>query len=445
MRVRSAVLAACLLGAVTLSAPTPAHAAAANDGTYFNTAPTRLADTRSGLGLPQGTLKAGTTTRLQVLGQAGVPAVGVSSVVVNVTVAKATAAGWLTAYASGTPTPATSTINYPAGWTGAATTTVAVGSDGGIEFTVGAGETDLVVDVVGYYASADNDGAQGAFYNPTATQRVLDTRRSSAIAPGGSVTVQIDFGSTPGQIPQALLVNLTALGSAGNGWLTAWSGAGTPPSTSSVNVAAGEISPNQVVVPVRNVGGTVYAFTVSNTSRVAVQALADWSGTYMTDSVGFGYVHVAVPPTRILDSRDGTGTARGKFTAKQTRNIVVPSSLLSSDGLTVAVEGTLTGTGASGTTWLTQWPSNADELGDATPPNASNLNLTTGLTRANAVTSLLGSLPMNTVHLFNAAGSTHVVEDITGRFDLGGATPAAAAARAAATRAHLATARVSVR
>ena len=58
--------------------------------------------------------------------------------------------GWLTAYASGTPRPATSNLNFPAGQTIAAAMVVPVSSDGSITlWNAAPGTSDVIVDLEG--------------------------------------------------------------------------------------------------------------------------------------------------------------------------------------------------------------------------------------------------------------------------------------------------------
>ncbi|MGW7450262.1 Tat pathway signal protein, partial [Streptomyces sp. NPDC054787] len=54
-------------------------------GTYKPITPTRLMDTREGLGVPKAKISGGGTATLQVTGTAGIPATGVTAVVLNVT------------------------------------------------------------------------------------------------------------------------------------------------------------------------------------------------------------------------------------------------------------------------------------------------------------------------------------------------------------------------
>ena len=133
MRVKklsAAVVAALVTAGIGAAAPSASAAVTDPTGRYQVVTPSRIVDTRTGLGLPAGPVRANTTAAFQVTGRGGVPATGVQSVVVNITVVNPAATGWLVAYASGSPQPRTSTVNYPGGWTGATSATVPVGADG---------------------------------------------------------------------------------------------------------------------------------------------------------------------------------------------------------------------------------------------------------------------------------------------------------------------------
>jgi len=90
---------------------------------------------------------------LQVLGRGGVPASGVSAVVLNVTVTAPSRAGFITAYPNGTARPTASNLNFVAGQTVPNLVVVPVGVDGKVALTNGsAGTVQLVADVLGYFS-----------------------------------------------------------------------------------------------------------------------------------------------------------------------------------------------------------------------------------------------------------------------------------------------------
>ncbi|MET9960290.1 Tat pathway signal protein, partial [Streptomyces sp. NPDC006326] len=71
-------------------------------GTYKPITPTRLMDTRIGHGVPKAKVGQGGTVTLQVTGTAGIPATGVTAVVLNVTATEPTTASHVSVYPDGT-------------------------------------------------------------------------------------------------------------------------------------------------------------------------------------------------------------------------------------------------------------------------------------------------------------------------------------------------------
>ena len=120
-------------------------------GTIASLAPTRLLDTRSGVGAHAGAVSAGQTIGLPVAGHGGVPATGVSAVVLNITVTGSTDGGWISAWAGGEERPLTSDLNYGTGETRPNLVIVPVGADGSVWLINGSlGSAHLIADVAGY-------------------------------------------------------------------------------------------------------------------------------------------------------------------------------------------------------------------------------------------------------------------------------------------------------
>jgi hypothetical protein len=121
---------------------------------YHPLDPARLLETRPGLptidtqSIGAGLLPAGTVSELTVAGRGGVPA-NAATVVLNVTVTGTMAAGFITVYPCGIPTPLASNLNYGIGSTVAIASIVQVGSNGKV-CLFNSGATQLVVDVNGY-------------------------------------------------------------------------------------------------------------------------------------------------------------------------------------------------------------------------------------------------------------------------------------------------------
>jgi hypothetical protein len=109
------------------------------------TTPTRILDTRNG-GRPLGP---NSSMAVQVTG-AVVPA-SARAVVLNITVTDTSAASYLTAWPDQGPWPLASDLNWTAAATIPALAVVELSSDGKVDLYNAAGNTDVVVDVAGWY------------------------------------------------------------------------------------------------------------------------------------------------------------------------------------------------------------------------------------------------------------------------------------------------------
>ena len=110
---------------------------------------------------------------------------------------------------------------------------------------------------------------------------------------------------------------------------------------------------------------------------------------------------VAVTPARVLDTRNsGVPVGQGS-NAVIDLNGAIP-------GNATAVVLNVTATAPTGFTFVTAYPA-AEER-----PDASNLNLVPGQTRANQVT--VGVNPDRLVALYNNAGSVHLIADLAGYY-----------------------------
>ena len=147
--------------------------------------PSRVLDTRTGLGAPAGAIPAGSSRSLQVAGRGGVPAGGVGTVVLNLTAVKPSRGGYLTVYPAGSARPTTSNLNYPAGRPAVANLVhVAVGSGGAVAIYAGGADVHVVADVYGWTSNTGADVAPGeGLLQPVAPYRVLDTRSTGRPRP----------------------------------------------------------------------------------------------------------------------------------------------------------------------------------------------------------------------------------------------------------------------
>ncbi len=121
-------------------------------GAFTALSPARILDTRYGTGAARAKVAKHATVHLQVTGKGGVPASGVSAVVLNVTATNPASSGYITAYPDGTSRPTASNLNLVKGQTVPNLVVVKLGAGGRVSLYNGTGGTvDLIADVAGYY------------------------------------------------------------------------------------------------------------------------------------------------------------------------------------------------------------------------------------------------------------------------------------------------------
>ncbi|MBW3547057.1 MAG: hypothetical protein KY452_02835 [Actinobacteria bacterium] len=375
------------------------------EGTFHPLSPARILDTREGNGAPRG--KVTGTISLQVTGRGGVPASGVTSVVINVTVTEPTRPSFLTAWPAGQTRPTASNLNYTAGQTVPNLAVVKVGTGGRVNLFNFSGGAHVVADVVGWYSN-DTVATSGARYEPLSPARILDTREGNGaprrmVGPGGTVSLQVtDRGGVPASGVSAVVMNVTVTQPTASSVLTAWPSGETQPNASNLNYTAGQTVPNLVVVKV-GAEGKVNLRNLSGYTHV----VADVVGWYSDTSATSGARYQALSPARILDTREGNGAPKAKVSGTLSLQVTgrggVPASGVSAIVMNVTV------TEPTASSVLTVWP--AGEL----QPNASNLNYTAGQTVPNLVAVKVGT--DGKVNLRNFFGSTHVVADVVGWYN----------------------------
>ncbi len=135
------------------------------------------------------------------------------------------------------------------------------------------GDTDVVVDIFGYYSS-HTDGA--ARFTAQAPVRLLDTRTDNApLGPGGEASIQIRGGHNVPTGATAAVLNVTATGPDTGGYFTVYPSGGARPGTSNLNFVPGRTVANHVTTPL----GTDGAFDVYNSSG-NTQVVADLFGYF---------------------------------------------------------------------------------------------------------------------------------------------------------------------
>lgn len=248
---------------------------AINSGLYTGITPTRVLDTRIGLGAPKAVLRANSVLKLPVGATPALQNKNVTAVALNVTAVGPSVAGYLTVYPTDQQRQPVSTVNFARGQTAANLTITPVGSDGLVSIYNPFGTINVVVDVEGYFSPTS-----GSPFVPVAPQRVLDTRSglgapAGAVGPGRTVALAVAGAhGIPAQVG-AVLLNLTATEPSTSGYLTAYPDGTTRPSTSSVNFVRAQTVANEQIVGVGN-DGKVAITNASGTTQI----VADLSGYY---------------------------------------------------------------------------------------------------------------------------------------------------------------------
>lgn len=240
---------------------------------YSSLTPARILDTRIGDGAPVGKVGPGAMLTVQVTGRGGVPASGVSAVVLNVTATEPTTPSYLTAWPSGTTRPLASNLNYTAGQTVPNLVVVPVGAGGGVSLYNNNGSVHLVADVAGWYGP--EGGANGARYSSVVPARLLDTRAAFPLGPGSALSLQVTGrGGVPATGVAAVVLNVTVTEPSATSFLTVWPSGQARPLASNLNYVTGLTVPNLVAVKV-GAGGKVDFYNNSGTAHIVVD-VAGW-------------------------------------------------------------------------------------------------------------------------------------------------------------------------
>jgi SpoIID/LytB domain protein len=244
-----------------------------------------------------------------------------------------------------------------------------------------------------------------ARFQPVAPARLLDTRTgvgtntAAPLAGGCAMALTVaGAGGVPATGVAGVAVNVTATAAQSAGYLTVYPCGSAQPPTSTVNYGPGDNVANLAQVRVGTSGQIcIFAFA-------AVHVVIDVTGWY-GDGASSGYQPMT--PTRVLDTRDGTGIGgtRQPLGAGASLGFSVAPAGVPADATGVILN--LTSTESDGDGYLTAYP-----CGGAVPPS-STLNYTAGRNVANQVAVGLGAGGQVCVSSFTAS---HVVADVLGWF-----------------------------
>lgn len=279
----------------------------------------------------------------------------------------------------------------------------------------------------------------GGEFHPLPPVRIFDSRPVSPIndvAPAGAKALAapepatfniglVGLGGIPADSAQvlAVVVNITVTEPTANGYLEAY-GTGAQPAgghTSIINFVPNQTVPNVAIVRPGSGGTlTIGLYGQSGTANVIVDVFGWFSTSTYTGTDGARLIPTT--PSRILDTRDGTGRPsvtplgpketmelqiRGADGVSPTVTDVVPDSpqvtgvLLNMVGITTEAGGKAT--------YLSLLP---EATAPGVDPTTSNVNLAAGVIKANLVFVPVGA--DGKVRIFNYQGQTQVVADVVG-------------------------------
>ena len=246
--------------------------------------------------------------------------------------------------------------------------------------------------------------------------RLVDTRAGGSTSDGlwasvgacgaaGSVSA-VQVAGRAGVLADAdsVVLNVTAVGPRGDGYLTVWPCGAVQPNASNLNFVRGQTIPNAVVSKL-GTGGSVCVFT-----SAATDLLVDVNATFPA-ATSFE----SIVPARLADTRNGGNTVD--------RVLAGGGAVIGGSVLEVLVAGrggvpanadsavlNVTVAAAQGDGYLTVWPCGSPQ------PNASNLNYLRGQTIPNAVFSKLGTAGKVCIFAF---ATTDILVDVNGAFPSG--------------------------
>ncbi|MFI8897435.1 PKD domain-containing protein [Streptomyces virginiae] len=346
-------------------------------------APTRLLDTRSGIGGSNRPVTPYGVARVKVGGNSGIPD-DATAVALNLTVVSPRSGGHITAYPSGTEQPTTSNVNFTAGQTVPNMTIVPVGADGYVELVNRSyGDVDLLADVTGYFSHSAGAGGYTAL-EPT---RIVDSR--AGLGTWGQVAGQSQFpvqvagrGAIPSSNVTAVALNVTVTGPRGAGHLTVFPSGQQAPGTSNVNFGANQTIANSVIVPV----GPDGQINIRNGAWDPADVVVDVVGYYTPNG---GAAYLPVLPTRLHDSREWDWPVEGQDYRW------LPLADGKPNNTAYVLNTTVTNTRGSGHLSVAPDPNtwaqyDNDTWKPPTAPNSSNLNWTKGATVPNLVQASTG-------------------------------------------------------
>jgi hypothetical protein len=174
---------------------------------------------------------------------------------------------YVTLWPAGSNRPVVSTLNAPTGTNTANAAIVPTGAGGDIMAYASGNNSDLIIDINGYFAPA-NSGANAMSLYTLTPCRVLDTRQMPPGLPfSGERTVNVAGSSCAVPLSAtSYVLNATVVPSGPLGYLTLWPYGQLQPLVSTLNAADGFITSNMAAVPTEN--GSIDAYAAGLTQLI---------------------------------------------------------------------------------------------------------------------------------------------------------------------------------
>jgi hypothetical protein len=210
-------------------------------GDLVPVAPTRLLDTRTGLGAANNQAGKTSLATVSIAGRIGSTSPGqVKAVALNVTIAEPSQQGYLTVSATGSRASDVSQLAF-SGATASSLVVTRTNAQGAVDLRLSNdASSHIIVDLLGYFATARSPDNLSIVAQPQPVA-MTDTRSSAPLEPAKSVDVTLPA-------PQSgAILGITATGARQAGYLTVYGGA-TRPDTSAVNFGPGHDATGMVIV-----------------------------------------------------------------------------------------------------------------------------------------------------------------------------------------------------
>ncbi|WP_330265556.1 PKD domain-containing protein [Streptomyces griseorubiginosus] len=269
--------------------------------------------------------------------------------------------------------------------------------------------TQTVTDSDGRTATATGRATVGAAFVSAGSVRMLDTRSGTGapkrpVGAGGVVRLKVlGEGYVPASGVTAVTLNVTDTGATASSYVSVYPDGTARPSASNLNFGAGQDNPNLVTVQV-GADGYVDLYNAHGT----VNLVADLEGYYTTqaDDGDLSLSDLAtLPPTRVLDTRNGTGAAKGAVGPRSTTTLTLPTYARGLATVGAVLNVTVTGGTSSG--YVTVY------CGGPGQPPTSTLNYRAGQTASNLAVSCVSA---GKVRLYNSAGHVQLIADLQGLY-----------------------------